>query len=467
MKQWTQEPANCNLELLHEILDTVIKSLWIDPDSRNTESPYNINNTPGEISNSDQFPEIKETAQINAHLKELKTIVGFLHAKLNERAESIKFEWEESLAFAGPLESAKQNSPSLERLATTNFATYLSGSLSPERLRAGSESSCSSSIDSPVDDLLHRPGKNTHRYSWTSSASSLSGSIPTTQHKAQNQNSTSPGHVYRLATVPSPEQSRRHSLIPRATASGIPFYSSPPALALPVVPPFKTTPAVSPKPGYLSSTASSRAYAQPMPTDKTLQRANSVASTSRNLRHRSSMPAINRASTQQFLHQAPQQLNNKPISSLYAVYEDVQHNRHSSSSIIRRMSSTSVLRDSYSYRSSPKPTRCTANSTVDGSTSCMCTQCVDNWYLSDQDLRDATHYPSPGLSAQSSNISRARSPLNQMHNNSQQYYGSPLRHQSQLRDTDYLKKDQVSTPAIRVVSDPTRSSSVYSYHDTY
>lgn len=501
MKQRTQEPANCDLNLLHETFDCVIKSLWVDPNSREADSPFGLNsklNAPSSV----PFPQ--DTTEINAHLKELRYIVGFLHEKLNERAEAVKFEWEESLAFASAAassEKSKITSPPVKRISTNNLA-YLAGSpvsrSTPMLDQMGSDTSSRSSIGSPVqifDEMVHSTAKNGHWGSSASSASSLSGSNHSEllhsnagQSKDPHQYayntsswSTSTPNGRRMSTISSfsPEQYRRRSLIPRATVSRNSYYSSPPSHTLPVLPSSKPATTVrSQTPGYLSSTASSRAYARPSQADNTIspnrsiQRPNSVASVS--LRHRASMPSIGKRplSQQQHIQPMPQQYPARSASSLYSVQEDIQHNRRSTSSIMRRMSSTSMLHDS-SHMSHMKLGQYSTGKNANGASvhTCNCHHCVENQYMDDfesSEISQVQHTamgPPHSVNVMSSPQYRTKSPVNQMYN--RQIYISPLRRQSQLKTYD-RSQSRISFSALRAVSDPPRSASVcYSYNDSF
>lgn len=571
----SQSPAaSCNLELLHEILDTIIRSLWINPSGKDAHSLFNVNKKPNEKFNPTQFPPIQESAGIKSYLKELKAIVGFLHLKLNERAETIKFEWEESLAFASTLVTRKPSAPSaLSGLTHGNqFASYLTGSSalkSREHVHTDSDLSSNSPMSSPLelfDELLHLTDKADHRCSSASSVSSISGSIHggepvqsgVTHNMAQNfhQNShlTSPLHQssssiangYNSANI-SPVQSRRRSLIPRPSSSrnSLIYASSPPPSLPPLPLPLpllvsKSAEArhLSPQstqtqnPGYLGSTASSRAFSRARnrsPTgDSTgpprLLRAPTPSlggggpPLSRNLRHRNSMPAIhsnrpatqlsNYPSQQQFkkhLQQEQQsQYQQRPGSALYALPEGLYQNHgystSSNNSILRRMSSTSVLKDSYSTPHRPSPLVSPQEASihmprpVHGS-NCICHELNEQLELSDRlgeqeilDIKEEGQFQSQfhqsgcGGGSYGKHATAPRqfydplqSSVNKspMHVNLKYSVVSPLRYSysSQLRDSSPLSTIRTRSPGIRVVSDPTlvkRSASVcYSYRDTF
>lgn len=76
---------------LAEMMDSMVTSLWIGPIE---ESKYNI------AEDLQMLPKFGEWDKVNEKMRHFKTILAFLHSQLDERAEAIKFQWEEDLAFS-------------------------------------------------------------------------------------------------------------------------------------------------------------------------------------------------------------------------------------------------------------------------------------------------------------------------------------------------------------------------------
>lgn len=318
--------ANCNLELLHEIFDSVIKSLWVESDSSGVDSL----GIPSQDSGSTS-PLPQDHTLIKTQLKNLKQTVGFLHEQLNERAEAVKFEWEESLAFAAVSGVKNLMSPPVEQAST--FASYLESPslLSHDR----SDLSPMPSVCSPAQSFEEAHTNTRHRYSSISSVSSFSSAygeqcLCPVHHNTQHQYShlITPTKQYSIPSAyqidtASPKQPRVRSLIPRSRKS------YPPLPPLPSQSDIKSSPlhAPTPVPGYLASTASSRAASRAGDCEsQPRSRPVSAASSPRFLRQRASMPEIKPRHSPQlrnsFKHKgSPRQLRSG--STLYAVNEDL------------------------------------------------------------------------------------------------------------------------------------------------
>lgn len=330
-----QEPtANCNLELLHELFDSVIKSLWVDSDSNGLDS-LSIP-SPDSDSKSSQSPQSQGTDPIKAQLKKLKKVVGFLHEQLNERAAAVKFEWEESLAFAAASGVDNPMSPPVDQVTT--FASYLE-SPSVFGTHDGSDLFPVPLARSPSQSF-EEAHTNIHRdrYLSVSSVSSFSSAYgdqclcsahQKPQHQFSHLNTPTKQHsipsAYQLDTA-SPKPPRGRSLISRSRKS------YPPLPPLPSQPDVRSSPlhASTQVPGYLASTVSSRAASrvgesEPRPSS------GSAASSPRLLRQRASMPEMKlkhspqSRSSFQLKDSTPRQLRSG--SALYAVNEDLYDQR--------------------------------------------------------------------------------------------------------------------------------------------
>lgn len=460
----SQEPSNCNLELLQEIFDTIIKSLWIDPNPSDIDSPFDVRRLPVK-ENPEHFPRIQETIQVKAQLKKLKCIVGFLHEKLNERAAAIKFEWEETLAF-----TTSHTSPNTEDIFEGSFMT-----LPPKE---ESDDSFNSSVDSMspaqlFDGALNSTVRNTNRYSMVSSVSSTTEPFHTGNQKSPHlQGVDTP---FQLSSTP--EQSRVRPLQPRAFRESMylsPHNEAKTPLSKPMIDKIKSrmlNHSHTQTPGYLASTASSRAYAQSSIPEITNTLRPGSAASSNNLRSRSSLPSMKRPSS--VMHNyTPQKQQYQFIPStimgppshvaphLYSVQEgsytpSSQTRAHS----LRRMSSVSTLRTSYST-SSHKPLPFNSPPQPESKWQPTCT-CPDHMQFVDDIDYLPSITPSHSYTPNRHLIHDPHSGIPQLKMASpvrRRYSGVPLYH-SQLRDSSYPQR--VGSPArnsvsTRVVSDPVR-----------
>lgn len=304
-----QEPLNCNTATLHEMFDTAIKTLWIGPVSpQDVFSPFNVSNLDSAKHKHSlgTLPSIDERTRIKRQVRNLNNIVAFLHEKLNERAQAVRFEWEETLAF-----NANQQIEVSPDSVDLDFSNLSIDSIDDDQF--SSKRSSNAARDAyryltATPTYCNIPEKHEPQ------TAELGVSYSTHSRPSSSRNSS------RLSTSTSMSHSRSHT------------------------------------PNYLASTVSSRASAKVPVSEADSTARPSSAAGHRSLRPRASLPSLRRPSSASHNYSNMSQYARartpvmRPPSQLFVLQEGVYtpsaaQTRTPHTESIRRMSSVSALRD--------------------------------------------------------------------------------------------------------------------------